>query len=159
MFSPFRLLRSDTGKWLVSPFVHTHSRVAHGESVSRSCVARIDESLDIRIIVFVRLEGEILRESGSRDLAELVLTLGEKWYIYMIPLESLRLMDGDQIDSCLLVADEMRGLYADIIFLDHGDEFDRVREHEIRLPFLVVADLIRELRYIAKRPRLELILL
>lgn len=40
----------------------------------------------------------------------------------MIPLESLRLVDGDQIDGSLLVTDNVRGLDTDIIFLDHRDE-------------------------------------
>ena len=76
----------------------------------------------------------------------------------MIPLESLRLVDGDQIDSSLFVSDEMRGLDTDGIFLDHGDQLDSIREPEEWFLFLVVADLVRELGYISKRPRFELIL-
>ena len=76
----------------------------------------------------------------------------------MIPLESLRLVDGDQIGSSLLVPDEMRGLNTDGIFLDHRDQLDRIWEHEEWFLFLVVADLFRELGYISKRPRFELIL-
>ena len=159
MVYPERLFGSDTRKWFIRPFAHTHRRVAQGESVSRSCIARIDKSLYIRIIVFVRLEREILRESSSRDLAELVLTLGEKWYIHMIPLESLRLVDGDQIGSSLLVPDEMRGLNTDGIFLDHRDQLDRIWEHEEWFLFLIVADLIGQLGYVGEGSSLQLILL
>ena len=157
MLYPFVSLSSNTGKGFICPLVHTHSGVAHGQSFPSSCIARIDKSLDICIIVFVRLEREILRESSSRDLAELVLTLGEKWYIHMIPLESLRLVDGDQIDSSLLVPDEMRGLYTDGIFLNHRDQLDRIWEHQEWFLFLVVADLIGQLGYVGEGSCLELI--
>ena len=75
----------------------------------------------------------------------------------MIPLESLRLVDGDQIDSSLLVPDEMRGLDTDGIFLDHRDQLDRIWEHEEWFLFLVVADLIGQLGYVGEGSSLQLV--
>lgn len=77
----------------------------------------------------------------------------------MIPLESLRLVDGDQIDGSLLVTDNVRGLDTDIIFLDHRDEQGSIWEHQEWFLFLVVADLVGQLRYISEGSRLELILI
>ncbi len=75
----------------------------------------------------------------------------------MIPLESLCLVDCYEIDSSLLIADEMRCLDTDIILLDHRDELDSVREHEEWFLFLVVSDLVYQLCYIREGSRLQLI--
>jgi hypothetical protein len=58
----------------------------------------------------------------------------------------------------MLIADEMRGLDADIVFLDHRDEIDSIGEYQEWFLFLVVSDLIYELAYIGERSRFELIL-
>lgn len=75
----------------------------------------------------------------------------------MIPLESLRLVDGDQIDGSLLVTDNVRGLDTDGIFLNHRDQLDRIWEHQEWFLFLVVADLIGQLGYVGEGSCLELI--
>ena len=75
----------------------------------------------------------------------------------MIPLESLRLVDSDQIDSSLLVPDEMRGLDTDGIFLDHRDQLDSIWEHQEWFLFFVVSHFVHELGYVGERSCFELI--
>ena len=76
----------------------------------------------------------------------------------MIPLESLRLVNGDEIDGSLLIADEMRGLYTDIVPLDHREELDSICEHEKWFLPLVIAYFVHEFCYVGERTGLELVL-
>lgn len=112
------------------------------EGFFSSSVGGIDESFYILVFVLVSFEGEIFWESGSRDLAEFVLSLVERGYIDMIPFESFCLVYGDELYRVFFIADDVGCLDPDIIGLDERLELDHVTEGDVSLSRLVGADLV-----------------
>lgn len=71
------MLDLDTCERLIGSLSNILICIGDREGILGASECRIDETLDILIIVSLRFEGKIFRKRGSSDLPELILTASE----------------------------------------------------------------------------------